>query len=74
MSCVRLIGSVFVLFFPLASCAKDFHSGYLIKAAARGDTAVVRKLLDAGADVNARDIFGSTALISAIGNESSNTF
>ncbi|MCA9432580.1 MAG: ankyrin repeat domain-containing protein, partial [Candidatus Omnitrophica bacterium] len=37
----------------------------LIKAASRGDLARVKELVDAGVDVNARDMNGKTALISA---------
>jgi len=40
----------------------------LISAAERGDTAVVKALLAKGVKVNARDIYGSTALILAAGN------
>ena len=41
------------------------HSQELIEAAERGDTAAVRALLDAGADVNATTNEGETALAMA---------
>lgn len=34
----------------------------LLKAAAEGDLASVQRLLDRGANVNAKDIYGNTAL------------
>ncbi len=46
---------------PLLVYAQDINQD-LVVAAARGDTATVQALLDAGADVNAKDNEGWTAL------------
>ena len=52
---------VFVVISPLLSFA-DLNED-LIKAAKYGRTNEVRNLLDAGADINAKDKYGRTALM-----------
>jgi thioredoxin-like negative regulator of GroEL len=51
-----------MLLIPLTAYAADINSD-LIEAAKNGDTAQVKALLDKGADVNARDKDGLTALM-----------
>lgn len=61
---MALITSMFfVSFLFLNSCADDAKD--LIEAAGKGDTAGVKALLDKGAEVNARNNLGETALMVA---------
>ena len=53
------------LLVPLLLMPTGLHSQDLIGAIRRGDTAAVQVLIEAGADVNAEDNYGQTALIVA---------
>ena len=55
---------IFLLTFlvALSACAGDINSD-LLAAAKKGNTATVKSLLDAGADVNSRDRMDITALM-----------
>jgi uncharacterized protein YceK len=44
---------------------EEFFSGQLQKAASNGDISAVTAMLDKGADINARNVWGYTALMSA---------
>jgi len=59
----RMITAVLVaLLIPIPAIAQDINSE-LIEAAKNGDTVSINALLDAGADVNAKDVEGETALM-----------
>ena len=58
----RRLWFVLLLALPVMTFAAD---GGLIVAAGRGDVAALRKLLDAGADVNMRDARGRNAVLAA---------
>ena len=45
---------------------EEFFSGQLQKAAANGDISTVTAMLDKGADINARNVWGHTTLMSAV--------
>jgi ankyrin repeat protein len=64
---LRTLAFLFLLplLFALTACG-NINSG-LIEAAQAGDTAKVKKLLEQGADVNAKDEYGGTALMWAAG-------
>lgn len=64
MSNRKLIAALVVLFIPLPGYAQDLNSE-LIETAKNGQTVKVRSLLGAGADVNAKDTKGQTALMAA---------
>ena len=62
-----IISVWFVVISPLLLAADTGED--LIEAAKKGEAEKVRALLDAGADVNAKDEHGATALMYALGGE-----
>ncbi len=64
MTRTRITILLIALLIPLLASAVDINQE-LIKAAEKGDTAAVKALLDRGADVNAKDENGGTALMEA---------
>src|ERR1044071_1884212 len=61
---IGIAALVLTLMLPLIALAGDQNAD-LIEAAKQGDTDKVRKLLGKGADVNAKDLNGRTALMEA---------
>ncbi|NIP26423.1 MAG: ankyrin repeat domain-containing protein, partial [Phycisphaerae bacterium] len=56
-----------VLLIPLVGAAQDVNKDFL-DAAFRGRTSIVKDLLAQGADINAKDAIGATALLGAARN------
>lgn len=63
----RVMVFLFSLIITLPACVRDINLDLLV-AAKKGDTATVQALLDKGADVNAKDKDGWTALMFAANN------
>ena len=63
------LGVGLVALAALSGCSRESEQapvGALVEAAARGDAAGVRDLLDQGADVNGKDETGRTAVTAAV--------
>ena len=55
--------AILLVVMMLSGCASlQERNASLLKAATAGDTATVKRMLESGADINARDRFGDTAL------------
>jgi ankyrin repeat protein len=61
--------SLGILILPLAGCSSSqrvkWHSQELIQASRKGDAHKVEKLIEAGADINAKDSAGWTPYLAA---------
>lgn len=57
-----IVTGLLIVLMALCSVSQASHSDELMEAAKRGDLAQVKTLLDKGADVNAKDLRGMTAL------------